>query len=254
MSSNLSINLTRYAALVVVLSLLSTMALGQVSEVKKESAENKSKKESGSNNDGGDGNSVFVDFFFNITFRGVVMAQRNMLDRRFDQPDLVGLEGMLQAGYYPEDNNMLLLPQIRGNWGLFSTSFRVNRMQDQTGFFRTLDWQLLILNIVARPGVTFRVGSGLSYETESEDAFNEHYLSLELHFLDREVNTALDFRISKDYETGATPRWELNPRVDYRIFNIGKLDVNVMGGFLFQRYYSNVEFYFVQTGLNLSFY
>ncbi len=127
-------------------------------------------------------------------------------------------------------------------------------MQDNTGFFKTLDWQAIILNVVNKPVATFRLGIGISKDFEVDDTYIEHFFGLDLHFNQRKVNPTTEFRIAKDYETDATPRVEWNTRIDFRIFNIGKLDVNLMAGLLYQRYFSSVDFFFIQTGVSLSFY
>ena len=64
----------------------------------------------------------------------------------------------------------------------------------------------------------------------------------------------MEIRWSQDYDTSQTPRFEFNTRLDYRVAAAGKFNVNLSAGLLYQRYYSTVDFYFLQTGVNLTFY
>jgi len=227
---------------------------GQVDEVKKKSKENKEKKTSGKDNSRNDGDGVMVDFLFNITFNGIFLAQEAQLMRKKEEPWLVSLEGRLYNGYYTKNNTLLYLPSFRANWGLFSTSLRFNKMQDNTGLFKTLDWQVIILNIVNKPVATFRLGTGISKDYEVNDTYIEHFFGLDLHFNQRKINPTTELRIAKDYETETTPRVEWSTRIEFLLMNVGKLDVNLMGGFLYQRYFSSVNFFFIQTGVSFSFY
>jgi len=195
-----------------------------------------------------------VDFLFNITFNGIFLAQEAQLMRKKEEPWLVSLEGRLYNGYYTKNNTLLYLPSLRANWGLFSTSLRFNKMQDNTGLFKPLDWQVIILNIVNKPVATFRLGTGISKDYEVNDTYIEHFFGLDLHFNQRKINPTTELRIAKDYETETTPRVEWSTRIEFLLMNVGKLDVNLMGGFLYQRYFSSVNFFFIQTGVSFSFY
>jgi len=228
---------------------------GQVDEVKVKSNENQEKKTSGNDSGGNDGDGFMaeVEFFFDA-INGIFLAQEAQLMRKKEEPWMVSLEGMLYNGYYTKNNTLLYLPSFRANWGLFSTSLRFIKMQDNTGLFKTLDWQIIILNVVNKPVATFRLGIGISKDYEVNDTYTEHFFGLDLHFNQRKINPTTELRIAKDYQTEATPRVEWNTRIEFLLMNVGKLDVNLMGGFLYQRYFSSVDFYFIQTGVSLSFY
>jgi len=242
------------AILIIALSAINDV-YSQVDKVKKASRANNKSKSSGNDysSSGADDFFAGVEGFFNIV-EGIFLAQEAQLMRKKEEPWLVSLEGNLYNGYYSKNNNLLFLPSLRANWGLFSTSLRLNRMQDNTGFFKTLDWQAIILNIVNRPVATFRLGIGISKDFEVDDTYTEHFFGLDLHFNQRKINPTIEFRIAKDYQTDATPRIEWNTRVDFLLMNIGKVDVNLMGGLLYQRYFSSVNFFFIQTGVSFSFY
>ena len=233
-------------------------------DVSKGSRSNKERSGGGRGGDegdrrGGGGSSVFffVEIFDVISLIG--HGQRDQLAKRFDQPYRVSLEAGLHGGYYNKEGTYIFLPSIRGNWGLISTHLRSNRMQDRTGQFQTLDWQVIQLNLVNLPEFTLRTGTGFSHVQDIDDTYHETTVELEGHFNDRKINPFLGFRWSNDYSTDVVPRLEINPRVDFQVMQTGKFRVNLMGGYLFQRYLGEsrgdfIPFHFLQTGLNLYFY
>lgn len=231
----------------------------QVGDVKENSRNDTRSNRSNDDNYSGSGSGVFL-FFDVINFVPLMIdAHKSMLDRRDDEPWLVSIDANLNGGYYTNESTSIALPSIRGNWGLFSTQLRWNRIQDLTGAFKTFDWQIIQFNLVATPKVNFRLGTGISVLKDAgidgdDVTVNEHFAGLELHFNDRQINPMLEFRWSRNYDTGSTPRFEMNVGSDFRIGTFGKFDVNLMGGFLYQKYYSETNFYFIQTGINLHFY
>ena len=242
------------SALTLGLVVLYLNLFAQVGEVKKKSRENKTQKENRTSDSGfsggEDGGDFFIDIFAEI-FAGLGHAQANMLSRKAEEPWLVSLATDLPFGYYFKEETFLFLPSIRGNWGLFSTQLRYNLIQDKTGFFRTLDWQIIQLNIVARPKVNFWIGTGISYEFDSESTFHDNLAGLALHLKDRTIHPAVEFRFSRDYETAVTPRLEVHPRVDFLVSRTRLFDFNISAGMVFQRYYEEVNFFFLQTGLHI---
>ncbi|MFY0652952.1 MAG: hypothetical protein JXQ96_13000 [Cyclobacteriaceae bacterium] len=239
--------------LVLLLVLSASQVEAQVSDVKKSSF-GSSSKSSEDNYSYNSGSSVF--FFLEIIDIFSLMGQghKELLSRKEEEPWLVSLEGMMHAGYYGKETATVLAPSIRGNWGLFSTQFRYNQFQDFTGAFPTFDWQVVQLNLVARPQFNLRVGTGFMHEIDNDKSLNEHYLGLDFHFDNRKINPTMEFRWAEDYERGITGRFEWNTRVDYRLMTVGKIDVNLMAGFMYQKYYESVNFYFAQTGINLNLY
>lgn len=235
--------------IIIILSISFTYSSAQVGKVKE-----KSKNDTRQNRS----SETYSEsrFFFDIInfFPFVVGLHRNMLDRKIDEPWLVSIDLRLNGGYYANESTSLILPSIRGNWGLLSTQVRWNRIQDLTGAYKTFDWQILQFNLVAIPQFNFRIGSGISYIKETSVTASEHFAGLEFHFNDRSINPLLEFRWVKNYETGSTPRFEMNIGSGFRVGTFGKFNVDIMGGFLYQRYYSEVDFYFIRTGINIHFY
>lgn len=229
---------------------ISRPSQAQVSEVAKLAQIN---KDGGGDVVAGVAAIFFIEFFEEfVWFLG--RGQGEVLRRREEEPWLVSLEGGLHAGYYGKETATLALPSFKANWGLFSTHVRWNRMQDFTGSFRTFDWQIFQLYFVNKPTVGFRAGLGISREIDIDQTFSEYTLGLELHFNDRKVNPMFEYRASRDYDTGQTPRREFNTRLDYKVASSGKFNIHLSGGLLYQQYYSRVNFYFLQTGIYLTFY
>lgn len=225
----------------------------QVSKVKELA---KSVGSSDSDSDGG-GPSLGLYFaaeFGEFFLQSLIYGHQEMMARRADEPWLLSLDIGLHGGYYGKESATVLSPSIRGNWGLFSSQIRYNKFQDFTGSFPTMDWQMLQFNVIAQPGVNFRIGSGFMHEIENNDSFYEQFVGLELHLLQRRINPIVELRWAEDFETGRTARFELNSRVDYFLARYGKVNVNLMAGFLYQRYYEQVNFYFFQTGLTFNIY
>ena len=234
----------------------------QVGDVTKGSRSNKERSKSGDSDKDSGGSSdgavfLFLEIFDVINLIG--HAQGVQLQKRFDQPHRVSLEASLHGGFYNQESTYIFLPSVRGNWGLFSTHIRSNRIQDRTGHFQTLDWQVIQLNIVNLPEFTLRTGTGLSYVKDIDDMYNEWTVELEGHLQNRRINPALNFRWSNDYQTDEIPRLEINPSVDFQVFQTGKLKVSVLASYRFQRYLgvepdTHLPFHFMESGLKLYFY
>lgn len=232
---------------------LSTISEAQVGKAKENARKSKSGSSSGSSDGeswsssggGGDVGADIAFFLFEITFRGVGLIQMNMLDRKEDEPWIVSLDGSLTAAADPNFGTVSFTPTVRGTWGLFSTQLRTNRLFDGTGTLQTIDWQVIQLNILSQEYVGLRYGVGLSQEITEDISHFEQYLGLQLHFKERMVNPELNVRWSDD--GGA--RLEINALVDWKFQSRKKLDIGVISGYSFQRWYG-VPFHMIQTGLS----
>src|SRR5688572_5461839 len=200
----------------------------QVSEIKKASSENSSDKSGKSVSGGGgsdsDGDGGGGSIFFNFLFGGIADWQSFKLrDNRERYPSMVSLDLMLQTGIKPS-SYYLLWPRVRGNWGLFSTDFRMNYLIEEgaEGFehIRTNDWQVLQLNLVTSRFFTFKVGTGFMQEAfNSKEMFSESAFLLFVHAPDQSKLLGFEYRFSKDWDTGSNPRWELSAQYQHELFN-----------------------------------
>src|SRR6185369_8759197 len=112
----------RLYALICILLVISTLAVGQVDAIKRKSAENSSSRSEGGA--GSSSSSCNVFFFFDL-FQLIGEAQSVKLKKADSIKRIVSLETFFQGAFQPS-TYYLFNPRIRGNWGLFSTDFRMN--------------------------------------------------------------------------------------------------------------------------------
>jgi hypothetical protein len=197
------------------------------------------------------------NFIIDYAILGSVKLHKSIMAKRPEIPEVLSIELMPHIGF-ASPSSSLIIPRIRGNWGLFSTDFRYTNMMDfshadSIEFYNTLDWQILELNMVVTNPVTFRVGTGIMKEFYSSQIFIEHFLGLDITSADRQYLGNAEFRIAKDYSTGATPRIEGNLRFNYRILKTNNLNGYAMAGAIFQNYYGETNVWTMQTGLYFNF-
>ena len=228
----------------------------QVDEIKGASRSNSSQKSGGSNSDGGNGGGVGLDVFF-FLFDGLGSLHISKIQARKNPAVIsvdVGLQGAVKpAGYY------IFQPRIRGNWGLFSTDFRLNYLieDDIDGLkhIRTNDWQVLQLNLITNRFFTFRVGTGFMQEAfEDYQYFSESAFIFNVHAPDQRKLIGLEYRFSKDWNTGANPRREFSIQYQHQIFQASILHGYIAFGGLYQRYYNRIDVWGIQTGLVFCFF
>jgi hypothetical protein len=227
--------------------LCTTLANAQVDEIKNASAA------SGASGGGETSSSVSsgFEFFFDIVFSGIVETQRAKLDRRSEVPNMVSLDVMLQNAVQPS-SYYIINPRIRGNWGLFSTDFRLNYLieEDFDGYkhIRTNEWQIIQLNIITTKDVVFRIGGGFLQESfGGENYYNEWTTALQVHPAKSKLGGLIEYR-------DADQRKEVNGFLRYHIFDHNSLHGFVTGGAMYQRYYDTVSVWGMQAGLIVSLY
>ncbi len=225
----------------------------QVGEIKQASEANSDKKSdrSDSGNEGGSGGGFFI---FDIFFNAVPDWQRFKLkDDRARYPSMVSMEVLLQGAIKPSAY-YIVWPRVRGNWGLFSTDFRMNYLIEEGadgGFqhIRTNDWQILQLNLITSRFITFRFGTGFMKEAFGDgQSFNEWDFMLGFHSPDQYKLIFFEYRFAKDWDTGANPRRELSAQYQHQIFSTGALHGYFSAGVVYQRYYNSIEVWGVQAG------
>ena len=221
---------------------------GQVDEIKRASS---SRSESGYRSSGsssGSGNFV-GGLIIDLMFSGVVRAQQQKLYQRRDNPSIVSLDLMIQSAIQPS-SYYVFNPRIRGNWGLFSTDFRMNYIleEDIDGIkhLRTSDWQILQLNIVTTRGVTARIGGGVIREAFAyRNEYPEVTTGLHIHPWGKKLSGIAEYR-------SAEVRREVSAHMRYSVFNKGPLHGYATAGGVFQRHYETVDVWGFQAGFTLS--
>ncbi|QOI98027.1 MAG: hypothetical protein HRU69_11270 [Flammeovirgaceae bacterium] len=231
----------------------------QVDEIKQASDDNSSKK-SGHSDSGDDGDSGGGFFAFDLFFNAIPDWQRFKLqDARARYPSMVSLEVFMQGAVKPS-SYYILWPRIRGNWGLFSTDYRINYLieEDADGglkHIRTNDWQVLQLNLITSRFITFRLGTGVMKEAFADGrSFNEWDFMLGFHAPDQFKQIWFEYRFAKDWETGANPRREFSAQYQHQLFSAGALHGYFSAGVVYQRYYNSIEVWGIQGGLILRLY
>lgn len=220
-------------------------AFAQVEDIKEASEQNSG----GGDGDGGGSNvgffiDVALDFF---TFGYQYHAYQ--LSREEEIPEISSLEVHPTIGY-ANGNTIVVAPRIRGNWGLLTADVRYFNLVGG-GLYQTLDAQFL-MNVVNEKTVTFRMGTGFMHEYfNNGQTYNEHFFGLDIRWNKAKTLTSnTEFRFAKDYSTGATPRLELNLRVNHKIFEKGRIEGFWTVGGIYQRYFNEVNVWTGQTGLS----
>jgi hypothetical protein len=230
-----------------------TSLLAQVDEIKNASSKNSSKSGGSDSDDSGDGGSVLIDFFFGNVIEWQAMKLRNDRSR---YPSMVSLDVMFQGAIKPSSYYMLW-PRVRGNWGLFSTDFRMNYLIEESidgGFIhiRTNDWQVIQLNLITSRFFTFRFGTGFMQESfAARRNFSESAFIMAVHAPDQTKVLGFEYRFSKDWYSGANPRREFSVQYQHQLFETGILHGYASIGGVYQKYYNTIEVWGVQAGLIL---
>lgn len=240
-------------ALFILICLTTHHGVAQVDQIKSSSSSN-SKGSGGSRSGEGSGSSsgVFAYFFVDLIGHGIGAWQRDKLSKKEINPRIVSLELPMQAAAQPS-NYYLFNPRIRGNWGLFSTDFRVNYLveQDIDGpkDLTTFDWQVIQLNLITARNVIGRVGFGMMNENFGDkQSFFESTFGLSVISNDHKLGGSLEYRVAKDFETDVTPRREISASVERQIFSSGVFHGVATLGAVYQRYYSDVNVWGIQGG------
>jgi hypothetical protein len=228
--------------------------VAQVDEIKGASSSNSSrssgKSDGGSYDSDDGGGGIFFDFLFG----GIVEAQSFKLQSDKQRyPSMVSLDVMFQGAVKPSSYYMIW-PRIRGNWGLFSTDFRMNYLIEESAegyiHIRTNDWQVIQLNLITSRFFTFRVGTGFMQEAfNTKEMFSESAFMFLIHAPDQTKTLGFEYRFSKDWDTGANPRREFSVQYQHQLFNTGILHGYATAGCVYQKYYNSIEVWGVQAGL-----
>jgi hypothetical protein len=225
----------------------------QVDEIKQASASQSSfsggssNVQSGSSDD--DNNAgvgvVLAEFLFQVYVGAVAEWQQYKIKKKEVNPTVISFDVMLQGAVQPSAY-YLLQPRVRGNWGLFSTDFRVNYLVEETiegtKSLRTDDWQILQLNLITTKNVVARIGGGILHEDYSGGkTFAEWTAGLHVQSNTQHLGGMVEYRWSE-------PRDEWSAQIQYRVFQTGSLNGYVTLGGVHQQYYSHINVWGVQGG------
>lgn len=235
---------------------MATTSLAQVGDIKNASSSNsKSGGGGGDRRSGGSGGGgFFVDIFIN-TLSEIGVWQQYKLDKRSQNEYIVSLDVIAQAAIQPS-RYYLMNPRIRGNWGLFSTDFRINYLLEEkiTGNedLSSIDWQILQLNLVTTRHVIGRIGGGFMKETfGGRESFFESTYGVFFQSGQKHLGANLEYRLAQDFTTGIIPRRELGAHFEYRLASRGYWNTYLTIGGVYQQYYESISVWGIQAGLAL---
>jgi len=263
--------------LIIIICLFSiSNTFGQIDDIRKQADR---KKENANNNNnssndrnqsnGGDG-SPCIDLCFETCTNAVIATMvEAMLEKHVDimnnrttYPAALSLEIMPHAAYgvYFADasNNTYVnfLPRIRGNWGIFSTDLRLNYLATYKDYkadvFKTLEWNILMLNIMPDDNFKLSFGGGLLYEYYTKSSYNELFVGADFNLNNRKHIISLEGRLATNYEF--TVFVETTLRANTRFINMGSLKGYVSYGIVYQNYYEAVDLLMGQVGLTFQIY
>lgn len=250
-----------FAALVLMGSL--TEGSGQIDDVLQELEKDKkerSKNPSVSSGDSDDPDgfaAYFLIDFFRLLGGGVAYLQGQTLQSRKEHPGVVSLEAFIYGGYYSKHEAVLFSPQLRANWGIFSSEFRNQRVFDRSGMLDTYDWQVLKINVPVYP-VNVSFGMGFTSVPQVGISYFEYSLSGSCRFLHEKAVAEVTYR-STDKKSSRWFRREIKATFDYelkqyRINKLGRIGICPMAGFVYQNYFALVDQYYLLGGVNFRLY
>lgn len=240
--------LTFRTILTVVLLISAFSGIAQVNQIKSASRGGGGGRGEGGGTGGGVG--IGLDIFF-YSIDGIAQWQRHTLLRRDSIPSLVSFEAGFQAAIQPS-SYYIVNPRVRGNWGLFSSDLRINYLIEEAAegpiHLRTIDWQIIQLNVITTKDVILRLGAGIMNEAYGD--YNSHTeLTAAFQILpgDWKVGGGLEYR-------AADVRKEISGALLYDLGSSGKWHWSASFGAVFQRYYSSVNVWGLQAGIAFKIY
>jgi len=263
--------------------LFSYSTFAQVDDIKKGADKNRSGKSneqgitSGRGSSGGSGGDACMEScvqsccdvvgsqIFQIMAAFLVEGQRAMLEASDLDPTIRSFDIDPQGAYNPKYDAYLILPRIRGTYGIFATDFRLNYLLGNNAngreTFKTYEWQILQLNLASRPHFNLRVGSGIYWQNYHStvpgegyitQSFNEHQAEMSLKFDDQRYITTLAGRWAIDYQTNNNVFTEFSVVQNIQIMKSSGFRGYFSLGLNVENYYSSTRLVSVQAGLHFN--
>ena len=224
-------------------------ASAQVGEIKSTSSGNAGK----ATGDKGSGSNAVLLYLFWDVLNLLPEWQQYKLTKRPINPYLISLDIIAPVAIQPSQY-YLFNPRIRGNWGLFSTDFRINYLIQETtsgtSDLSSLDWQILQLNILTTRNVIGRVGGGFMQENfGGRKSFFESSFGLFVQSNSKKIGASIEYRVAQDYDTGVNPRREFSAQFEKRLSSRGYWNSYLTVGGVYQRYYESISVWGIQAGI-----
>ena len=237
--------------------------LGQVDKIKEQAKKNKNQKshKNGSDFDSDDISGACLDGCITGCFNGCFPVFINLFanglqtydENRDEYPRNFSFDVSFNAGF-SMDNDLLMLPQLRGTYGVFRSDLRINYLAEfdnmAAEIYQTYDWQILQLRIPVIPEMSFGFGGGFMYEEYTEQYFPEASLFCSFSGYENLYDVEFSFRYASDENT--TIRTETGIIGGLKTFRLPGLSVYTNLGFMYQNYYSEFSFFMITGGLSFS--
>jgi hypothetical protein len=225
------------------------IASAQVGDIKSASSSNASR----GGDRGGSGGSAFFFYFMADAINGLADWQQYKLKKREVNPSLVSLDVITQVATQPS-RYYLVNPRVRGNWGLFSSDFRVNYLLEETvngtNDLSSIDWQVVQFNLVTTRNVVGRLGAGFMKENfGGRQTFFESSVGALIQSSSKKTGVSFEYRWAKDFETDITARREFSVQFEKRLIARGYWNTYFSIGGVYQRYYESISVWGIQAGL-----
>lgn len=184
------------------------------------------------------------ELMFGSIINGFSSAQFYQLNNSNSENWRISFEAKLNGGINFSQVEFFDSQTIRGNYGLFSMQLRRFNVNDVSGSFTTLDWQLLQLNIINREKIRWVVGLGISHETQINQTHLEWVSEFSLSMLENKWMPQFALRQSGD----GYPRTEFSAMLEYRPFRNRRNEFSFNAGYVYQDLY-DIPFHFPSMGV-----
>ena len=142
-------------------------------------------------------------------------------------------------------NSLTMMPRMRLNGSLMATDFRVftnmEKHIEEDLTYTTIDWQMLMFNLIVEKEINFRVGTGVMKEEPTNTLFNEHTFRMDI-FPVKFIDTSFEFRYTPDYQTKITVRREFDVGLGVRLHQWNNIAIKAQALYQNARYYEEVDF------------
>ncbi len=176
---------------------------------------------------------------------GISLAQQHQLSNSNEEKWRTGMELKLDGGINFSEAEFFDSQMIRGNYGLFSTQLRRINVNDVSGAFTTIDWQILQLNLINKENIRWIIGGGVSHEYQVDQSHFEWTTEFYASFYENKFMPFVAYRKSDS----GYPREEFSTRLEYRPFRANRSEFAFGAGYVHQKLY-DVRFDFVTVGVS----
>ena len=151
-------------------------------------------------------------------------------------------------------------PRMRLRMGVVSTDVHYGILSEERiggkDIYETLDWQILQINVINTPELSWRFGAGIMREQFTDSAFPEFLTGVDYYFARRRARLSPEIRMTYDFhpESEIKPRQEINAELSYAVINQEKFKMHLGINALYAKYYEEVDIWTLGAGVRLNIY